>query len=93
MCLAATNRPWDLDEALIRRLERRICNIYIILDIPLPTEIGRRALMNIALKDSNVSSDIDWDYLVKKSEGYSGADITNVIREAAMLPIRRFVKA
>lgn len=49
--------------------------------------------MNIALKDSNVSSDIDWDYLVKKSEGYSGADITNVIREAAMLPIRRFVKA
>ncbi|KAM3138210.1 Katanin p60 ATPase-containing subunit A1 [Paramecium bursaria] len=86
MCLAATNRPWDLDEALIRRLERRIY-------IPLPTEIGRRALMNIALKDSNVSSDIDWDYLVKKSEGYSGADITNVIREAAMLPIRRFVKA
>ena len=49
--------------------------------------------MNIALKDSNVAPDIDWDYLVKKSEGYSGADITNVIREAAMLPIRRFVKA
>ena len=67
--------------------------MLLILDIPLPTEIGRRALMNIALKDSNVSSDIDWDYLVKKSEGYSGADITNVIREAAMLPIRRFVKA
>lgn len=38
MCLAATNRPWDLDEALIRRLERRICkNIINKIDIPLPS--------------------------------------------------------
>jgi len=44
MVLAATNRPWDLDEALIRRLERRIY-------IPLPSETGRLQLFKIHLRD------------------------------------------
>lgn len=48
MVLAATNRPWDLDEALRRRLEKRIY-------IPLPTEKGRRELLKINLKDVVVS--------------------------------------
>ncbi len=43
MVLGATNRPWDLDEALRRRLEKRIY-------IPLPTAKGRRALMDICLE-------------------------------------------
>lgn len=42
--IAATNRPWDLDEAIRRRLEKRIY-------IPLPTEIGRRELLRINLKN------------------------------------------
>lgn len=42
--LAATNRPWDLDEALRRRLEKRIY-------IPLPTEKGRKELLTIHLKN------------------------------------------
>jgi len=48
------------------------------IDIPLPTESGRREMFQIYLKSVKLSNDIDWDYLVKNSEGYSGADICNV---------------
>jgi len=48
MVLAATNRPWDLDEALRRRLEKRIY-------IPLPTEKGRKELIRINLKDVTIA--------------------------------------
>lgn len=80
--LAATNRPWDLDDALIRRLEKRI-------HIPLPTEFGRESLFKINLKEIQLDSSIDWSQLVAKTEGYSGADIANVCRDAAMMPMRR----
>ena len=82
MVLAATNRPQDLDEALRRRLEKRIY-------IPLPNEIGRKALFEINSKGVQLDESIDWDNLVSRTEGYSGADISNVCREAAMMPMRR----
>jgi katanin p60 ATPase-containing subunit A1 len=82
MVLAATNRPWDLDEAIRRRLEKRIY-------IPLPTEGGRRELFKINLRGISMSENIDWEYLNKITEGYSGADISNVCREAAMMPMRK----
>ena len=82
MVLGATNRPWDLDEAMIRRLEKRIY-------VPLPEEKGRKVLFNIYLKKSKIKDDIDWDILVEKTKGYSGADINNVCREAALMPMRR----
>ena len=55
MVLAATNRPWDLDEAIRRRLEKRICKLILffnayLLDIPLPTEKGRHELFKINLR-------------------------------------------
>ncbi len=82
MVLAATNRPWDLDDALRRRLEKRIY-------IPLPSEVGRRDLFTINLKGVQLDEGIDWEYLVKKTDGYSGADLSNVCREAAMMPMRK----
>jgi len=82
MVLAATNRPWDLDEAIRRRLEKRVY-------IPLPTDVGRRNLFKINLKGLELQDDVDMEHLVKKTEGYSGADISNVCREAAMMPMRR----
>eukprot|EP00826_Nyctotherus_ovalis_P037413 TRINITY_DN3408_c0_g1_i2.p1 TRINITY_DN3408_c0_g1~~TRINITY_DN3408_c0_g1_i2.p1 ORF type:complete len:204 (-),score=86.99 TRINITY_DN3408_c0_g1_i2:57-668(-) len=83
--IAATNRPWDLDEALIRRLEKRI---YIAL----PSEKGRRQLFEISLKQVKVDEKIDWEMLLKNTEGYSGADITNVCREASLMPFRKMLK-
>lgn len=84
MVLAATNRPWDLDEAMIRRLEKRIY-------IPLPKETGRKRLFEINTKTILVDKDIDYEKLVKLTKGYSGADIANVCREAALMPMRRLL--
>jgi katanin p60 ATPase-containing subunit A1 len=85
MVLAATNRPWDLDEAIRRRLEKRIY-------IPLPTEKGRRDLLRINMKDLKLDGDVDFEQIVSRTDGFSGADITNVCREAAYMPMRRKLK-
>lgn len=82
MVLAATNFPWDIDEALRRRLEKRIY-------IPLPCQTGREALLNISLRDVEKSSDLDLEEIAKTLEGYSGSDITNVCRDACMMAMRR----
>ncbi|XP_041983159.1 katanin p60 ATPase-containing subunit A-like 1 isoform X2 [Aricia agestis] len=82
MVLAATNFPWDIDEALRRRLEKRIY-------IPLPTQEGREALLHINLREVKVDPEVDLTLIAKKLDGYSGADITNVCRDASMMSMRR----
>merc|ERR1712013_464319 len=82
MVLAATNFPWDIDEALRRRLEKRIY-------IPLPTLEGREALLKINLKGVKVVDELDLKAIARKLDGYSGADITNVCRDASMMSMRR----
>lgn len=83
--LAATNTPWDLDEALRRRLEKRVY-------IPLPDEEGRIALFKINMLSVNKDPDVDWNELAAKSKGYSGADVANVCRDAAMMSVRRIME-
>ena len=82
MVLAATNFPWDIDEALRRRLEKRIY-------IPLPTLEGREALLAINLKEVKTVEDLDLKSVARRLDGYSGADITNVCRDASMMSMRR----
>ncbi|XP_034042253.1 katanin p60 ATPase-containing subunit A-like 1 [Thalassophryne amazonica] len=85
MVLAATNFPWDIDEALRRRLEKRIY-------IPLPTAVGRVELLKINLREVEVAQDVDLNLIAEKIEGYSGADITNVCRDASMMAMRRRIQ-
>ena len=85
MVLAASNFPWDLDEALRRRLEKRIY-------IPLPEPTDLKALLKINLKGVQLDSSIDLDALAARLHGYSPADVTNLCRDAAMMPMRRAIK-
>ena len=62
MVLATSNTPWDLDEALRRRLEKRI-------HIPLPEETARRQMFSINLKDVPCEEDVDIDALARDTEG------------------------
>ena len=81
--IMATNRPDTLDPALMRpgRLDRKI-------EIPLPNEQGRLEILKIHAKGINKSGDIDYEAVVKLSDGFNGADLRNVCTEAGMFAIR-----
>ncbi|KAH0932655.1 hypothetical protein HID58_009772 [Brassica napus] len=80
--LAATNLPWELDAAMLRRLEKRIL-------VPLPDPEARRGMFEMLLPSQPGDEPLPHDVLVEKSEGYSGSDIRILCKEAAMQPLRR----
>ncbi|KAL3906168.1 MAG: hypothetical protein SGPRY_010654, partial [Prymnesium sp.] len=87
LVLAATNMPWALDPAVRRRFEKRVY-------IPLPDMEARRALLKIHLGDTpHQLSDRALDVIARKSEGLSGADISVLVRDALMEPVRDLQKA
>ncbi|XP_020588987.1 spastin [Phalaenopsis equestris] len=80
--IGATNKPQELDDAVLRRLVKRIY-------IPLPDQSVRRLLFKNKLKGQAFSlPDGDLDRLVRETEGYSGSDLQALCEEAAMMPIR-----
>ena len=82
MVMGATNLPWDLDDALRRRFEKRIY-------ISLPNKIGRKQMFDINFKGIKLDKDVKIDELVEKTKGYSGHDIASVCREASLMNMRR----
>ncbi len=86
--LAATNRPDILDPALLRpgRFDRRV-----ILD--LPDIVGRTAILKVHSKDKPLAKTVELEVLAKQTVGFSGADLANLMNEAAILAARRGIKA
>jgi cell division protease FtsH len=81
--LAATNRPESLDKALLRpgRFDRRI-------PVDLPDLRGREAILKVHSKDIIVASDIDYKAVARATSGASGADLANIVNEAALLAVK-----
>ncbi|AWP15027.1 putative katanin p60 ATPase-containing subunit A-like 2-like [Scophthalmus maximus] len=86
--LAASNLPWELDTAMLRRLEKRIL-------VNLPSAPARQAMISHWLPPLNstrgveLRTELDYETLAKDMEGYSGSDIRLVCKEAAMRPVRK----
>lgn len=81
--LAATNLPWELDLAILRRLEKRIL-------VGLPTCEARRCMLQRAL-EGRIPLGVDLESAAVKMQNYSGSDVLQVAREAAMRPLRRLL--
>lgn len=86
--IGATNRPDIVDPALLRpgRFDR-------IIFTPVPEEESRAQIFEIYLQKMPVATDVKTDELAKRAEGYVGADIEGVCREAAMIALREDIKA
>ncbi|XP_063605001.1 vacuolar protein sorting-associated protein 4B-like [Penaeus indicus] len=83
LVLGATNIPWTLDSAIRRRFEKRIY-------IPLPEKHARKNMFMLNLGDTpHCLTNEDFDYLGQVTDGFSGADISIVVRDALMQPVRK----
>ncbi len=82
--IAATNRPDVLDKALLRpgRFDRQI-------EVPLPDILGREKIVGVHMKNVPIGKDVDNKYIARGTPGFSGADLANLVNEAALLAARR----
>jgi len=86
--IAATNRPDMIDPALLRpgRLEK-------VIYVPPPDEAGRLEILRIHTRNVPLAEDVDLAELARRTEGYTGADLAALVREAAMHALRESISA
>lgn len=84
--MVATNRPFDLDEASLRRLPRRLL-------VDLPVEKDREAILKIHLKDEVLDPEVSLSQLASQTPFYSGSDLKNVAVAAALACVREEFEA
>jgi len=82
--MAATNRPDILDPALLRpgRFDRQIV-------VPLPEHGERKAILEVHSRDKRMGPDVDLDTMARATPGMAGADLANLVNEAALIAVRR----
>ncbi|WP_255447852.1 ATP-dependent zinc metalloprotease FtsH [Picosynechococcus sp. PCC 11901] len=82
--IAATNRPDVLDQALLRpgRFDRQVTVDY-------PDRLGRLAILEVHAQDKKVAEDVDLEAIARRTPGFSGADLANLLNEAAIFTARR----
>ncbi|KAI0491875.1 hypothetical protein KFK09_026136 [Dendrobium nobile] len=85
LVLGATNRPFDLDEAIVRRFERRIM-------VGLPSVESRELILKSLLSKEKVEDGLEYKELAVMTEGYSGSDLKNLCMTAAYRPLRELIK-
>ncbi|KAJ4866481.1 P-loop containing nucleoside triphosphate hydrolases superfamily protein [Raphanus sativus] len=85
LILGATNRPFDLDDAVIRRLPRRIY-------VDLPDAENRLKILKIFLTPENLEPGFQFEKLAKETEGYSGSDLKNLCIAAAYRPVQELLQ-
>jgi transitional endoplasmic reticulum ATPase len=86
--VATTNRPDLIDSALIRpgRLDRHV-------HVPVPDEAARRAILDVHTKHKPLADDVDLDAIAMRTEGYVGADLEALAREASLNATREFINS
>ncbi|MFB6138355.1 MAG: AAA family ATPase, partial [Halobacteriaceae archaeon] len=86
--VATSNRPDLIDSALLRpgRLDRHV-------HVPVPDEPARRAIFEVHTRDKPIADDVDLDWLARETEGFVGADVEALVREATMAATREFVNS
>ena len=87
LLLGATNRPWDIDSAAMRSGSFSE-KIYV----PLPDYDARLFMFKKNMKDVPLSADVNFDELAKKSNSYSGADISEICDYAKILPLKKSIE-
>lgn len=85
LVLAATNRPFDLDEAIIRRFERRIM-------VGLPSVENRGKILQTLLSKEHIEEGFNFGELATMTEGYTGSDLKNLCTTAAYRPVRELIQ-
>lgn len=85
MVLGATNRPNDIDDAILRRMPKRF-------PVPMPNTEQRRRILEITLKDARLDPDFDINLVVEKTQGMSGSDLREACRNAAWNATRDTIK-
>ncbi|TEB39975.1 ATPase [Coprinellus micaceus] len=86
LVLGATNRPNDIDSAILRRMPKRFA-------VGLPNYDQRLKILNLMLKDTKTAPDFSTELLARQTDGLSGSDLRELCRGAAMVPVREYMRS